>query len=139
MEGGPGTDTYHVDDPGDVVVELQNSGYPDTVVSTVSFALPDFFDNLESGGIGAIDATGNDAANRITANLGNNVLAGRGGADEFRFFSATGLGPDPGLRTGRGPDHHHRPGHWRHERPGDRRGGREHDPVPGASTGSSAG
>ena len=90
MEGGPGTDTYHVDDPGDVVVELQNSGYPDTVVSTVSFALPDFLDNLELGGVGAIDATGNDAANRITANLGNNVLAGRGGADEFRFFSATG-------------------------------------------------
>jgi Ca2+-binding RTX toxin-like protein len=90
MEGGPGTDTYHVDDPGDVVVELQASGFPDTVVSTVSFALPDFLDDLRLGGTGGIDGTGNDAANRITANLGNNVLAGRGGADEFRFFSATG-------------------------------------------------
>ena len=90
MEGGPGNDTYLVDDPGDVVVELQNSGNPDTVVATVSFALPDFFDNLELGGIGGIAGTGNDAPNRITANLGDNTLAGRGGADEFRFFSATG-------------------------------------------------
>lgn len=90
MEGGPGTDTYHVDDPGDVVVELQNSGFPDTVISTVSFALPEFVDNLELAGTGAIDGIGNDAPNRITAALGNNTLTGRGGADEFRFFSATG-------------------------------------------------
>jgi Ca2+-binding RTX toxin-like protein len=90
MEGGPGTDTYYVDDPGDVVIEQQNSGYPDAVISTVSFALPDFFDDLVLGGIDAIDGIGNDAPNRITANLGNNALTGRGGADEFRFFSATG-------------------------------------------------
>lgn len=90
MEGGPGNDTYRVDDPGDVVVELQNAGFPDTVVSTISFALPAFFDDLELAGIAAIDGTGNDAPNRITAALGDNVLTGGGGADEFRFFSATG-------------------------------------------------
>ncbi|MDO9713222.1 calcium-binding protein, partial [Paracraurococcus lichenis] len=47
MEGGLGNDTYLVDDPGDVVVELQSSGFPDTVVSTVSFALPDFVEDLQ--------------------------------------------------------------------------------------------
>jgi Ca2+-binding RTX toxin-like protein len=90
MEGGPGNDTYLVDDPGDAVVEAQDSGNPDTVVASVSFAQPDFFDELVLDGIGDIDGTGNNGANRIAANLGNNTLAGRGDRDEFVFFSATG-------------------------------------------------
>ncbi|MDO9713936.1 calcium-binding protein [Paracraurococcus lichenis] len=104
MEGGPGNDTYYVDDPGDVVVELQNSG-SDTVISTVSFILPAFFDNLQLGGIGNLAATGNDGANRITANLGNNVLTGKGGSDEFVFFSATGSDHVTDFRPGE--DHIH--------------------------------
>jgi len=90
MEGGPGNDTYYVDDPGDVVAEAQNSGFPDTVVSTVSFALPAFFDDLRLSGSGNVAGTGNDAPNLIGSNAGDNVLTGLGGADRFRFVDFTG-------------------------------------------------
>lgn len=78
--GGAGDDTYVVDDTGDVVTEVVNSG-ADTIRSSISYALPDNVERLELIGTEAIDATGNDAGNALVGNLGDNVLRGLAGDD----------------------------------------------------------
>lgn len=89
--GGMGNDTYIVDNPGDQVMELANSGI-DTVISSVSYDLMQAWhvENLELTGEGAIKGSGNWLANRITGNgaanllegkRGNDTLSGGGGAD----------------------------------------------------------
>src|SRR3989475_3836058 len=45
FSGGPGDDTYYVDNPKEIVVELQNQG-TDTVYSATSYTLPDNVENL---------------------------------------------------------------------------------------------
>jgi Ca2+-binding RTX toxin-like protein len=57
----------------------------DTVLSSVSYALPSGVENLTLTGTGNINGTGNGLDNIITANSGNNVLTGGGGNDTFVF------------------------------------------------------
>ncbi|MCP3460039.1 Ig-like domain-containing protein [Bradyrhizobium sp. CCGUVB23] len=91
MTGGLGDDTYIVTDPGAKVIEGYGGGV-DTVMSSVSYTLPDYVENLTLTGSAAINGTGNseaniiignDAANVITGGLGNDILTGGGGADTF--------------------------------------------------------
>jgi Ca2+-binding RTX toxin-like protein len=91
MSGGAGDDTYIVTDSNAKVIESYGGGV-DTVDASVSYALPDYVENLTLTGSAAINATGNSesniiignaAANIITGGLGNDILTGGGGGDTF--------------------------------------------------------
>ena len=81
MTGGAGNDTYFVDNAGDTVTENAGGG-ADTVNSTIAFTLGADVENLtllDAGG--AINGTGNAAANTLTRNSSINTLTGGGGND----------------------------------------------------------
>ena len=89
MIGLAGNDLYSVDNVGDMVV------WSSTRVSTRSGASSAsrsarMFEDLVLNGVGDIDGTGNELANRITGNGANNVLDGKAGADKM----AGGVGDD---------------------------------------------
>jgi Ca2+-binding RTX toxin-like protein len=76
--GGAGDDTYVINNPDDVIIEAPNQGN-NTVISSVSYALPENVQHLTLTGTGDLTGTGNDLANVITANDGNDTLiAGTG-------------------------------------------------------------
>jgi uncharacterized delta-60 repeat protein len=101
MVGGLGNDTYYVDNAGDVVMESADSklGGTDTVISTVTWTLGDYVENLTLGGTAAINGTGNALANTLVGNGAANVLGGGDGADTL----SGGLGNDT-LVGGQGKD-----------------------------------
>jgi hypothetical protein len=80
LAGGAGSDTYIVQNAGDVVTEALNEG-TDTVQSSVSYGLGANIENLTLTGSGNINGGGNGDANAITGNSGNNILNGGGGND----------------------------------------------------------
>ncbi|MET0180441.1 MAG: glycosyl hydrolase family 28-related protein [Novosphingobium sp.] len=84
--GGDGNDTYVIDNVGDTVVESANSGAGgiDTVLSSVSYTLASNVENLSLTGTGAINATGNSAANLLIGNAAANLLDGGSGIDDLR-------------------------------------------------------
>ena len=91
MRGGAGNDTYNVENSGDVVSEVLNSG-TDAVQSSVSHILSADVENLTLTGTAPIDGTGNalanaitgnSAANRISAGAGNDTLDGGAGVDSL--------------------------------------------------------
>ncbi len=90
MYGGAGKDIYYVDDAGDLVVELENEGTADLVVSSISYVLTDNVERLTLTGSSAIDGTGNALANVIVGNSGANTLTGGDGGDTLNG----GLGAD---------------------------------------------
>ncbi|WP_394887518.1 hypothetical protein ACG873_21745 [Mesorhizobium sp. AaZ16] len=83
MLGGAGNDTYYVDNIADKVIEANGAGTgTDTVRTTVSFSVvSQFVENIELLGSGSFNAIGNNLANTITGNAGNNAIDGRGGVD----------------------------------------------------------
>ena len=96
MLGGTGNDTYYVDNTKDVVTELASQGI-DTVISSVTYTLTDYVENLTLTGKSNINGTGNDldniiignsGANTLTGNAGNDTLDGKAGAD--RLIGGTG-------------------------------------------------
>ena len=92
MVGGAGNDTYFVDNIGDVVIEAAAEG-TDLVNASVSFDLSVDglnVENLTLSGTANINGTGNELANTITGNSGNNRLDGLQGADTM----IGGLGDD---------------------------------------------
>jgi Ca2+-binding RTX toxin-like protein len=77
MTGGSGNDSYEVDNPGDVIVEVAGGGI-DTVTALYSgYVLPVNFENLWATGTGS----GNGVDNIIYGSAGVNVLNGLGGND----------------------------------------------------------
>ena len=80
LQGGAGNDTYIVDNTGDLVIENATEGI-DTVQSSVSYGLAANVENLTLTGTANIDASGNDLANVLVGNAGNNRLDGGAGAD----------------------------------------------------------
>jgi len=90
MQGGAGNDTYVVDNVLDQVIELSASHGIDLVNASVSYTLAAKLENLTLTGAGAINATGNAAANILTGNGAANILNGAAGADTM----SGGLGND---------------------------------------------
>ena len=80
LVGGIGNDTYVVDSVGDLVVEDSGAGI-DLVVSTISYWLGDFLDNLTLSGSANIGGVGNAGSNYLLGNTGNNFLFGGAGSD----------------------------------------------------------
>lgn len=101
MIGGLGNDTYIVDSHLDKVIEKVNQG-TDTVISSVSYTLPENVEHVELIGNAHVSATGNDVNNSLTGNSGNNRLIGYGGND-----SLNGMGGNDFLMGGAGNDSYH--------------------------------
>lgn len=83
VSGGSGNDTYITGIDLDIH-ETKHSG-TDTVESRYSYTLGANLENLLLLGKGTMDATGNNIANHIEGNAGNNHLTGAGGNDVFVF------------------------------------------------------
>ena len=81
MIGGTGNDSYIVDNVGDIVIENSSRGGRDGVMSSISYTLTDFVENLTLAGSANINGYGNDLNNIINGNSGNNILDGGAGAD----------------------------------------------------------
>jgi len=109
LHGGAGDDTYYIDTPSDMVVELAGEGI-DTIFasfSATSYQLGDHIENLVLLGA-TLYAAGNALANAITGSAGGNwllggtgddtlngkggadMLFGQAGADTFVFERGTG-------------------------------------------------
>jgi hypothetical protein len=91
MYGYGGDDTYFVDHPQDAVYEAGNAGF-DTVYSAASYVLTsgqsiEKLAVLSAGGAEAINLTGNDLAQAIYGNVGDNVLDGKAGADSLYGYA----------------------------------------------------
>jgi trimeric autotransporter adhesin len=80
MAGGAGNDTYVVDNPEDVVVENGLEG-TDIILSSVSYTMAAYVENMTLTGTASINGTGNELANTLTGNSGANTLDGGAGAD----------------------------------------------------------
>ncbi len=86
MAGLGGDDRYYVDNAGDVVVEGAGEGTNDRIFAAVSYTLGagvqvEMFTTSDNLATSAINLTGNELANLIYGNAGNNVLDGKAGAD----------------------------------------------------------
>jgi Ca2+-binding RTX toxin-like protein len=91
MYGYGGDDAYFVDHPRDAVYEAGNAGF-DTVYSAVSFVLTgsqsiEKLAALSASGTDAINLTGNELAQAIYANAGDNILDGKAGADSLYGYA----------------------------------------------------
>ncbi|HEX8640490.1 MAG TPA: pre-peptidase C-terminal domain-containing protein [Allosphingosinicella sp.] len=110
MSGGFGHDTYFVNNVYDRVIEQANQGI-DTVRSEISYTLPANVDNLILAGAKPLTGRGNELANAITGNIGNNFLYGNGGDDTISggrgddaLWGSAGIDK---LSGGEGRDHFH--------------------------------
>jgi serralysin len=81
MAGGEGSDTYIVDQAGDVVDETGLVGIDSVRTSLAAYALGANLENLVYTGAGAFAGTGNASANSITGGAGDDVLDGGAGVD----------------------------------------------------------
>lgn len=92
MEGGSGNDFYLVDNVGDVLAEINQSGFDhggiESVQSSADFTLPTALEHLNLTG-NAQRGTGNASNNTITGTPGANLLQGFAGADTL---NGTGSG-----------------------------------------------
>jgi Ca2+-binding RTX toxin-like protein len=96
MEGGAGDDVYHVDDAGDVIIDISGN---DSVLTRVDYVAHASIETIIAGGTGAIRITGNAGENGIEGNGSANILDGAGGDD--RLYGDAG---DDVLIGGEGSD-----------------------------------
>jgi Ca2+-binding RTX toxin-like protein len=93
MAGLRGNDTYVVDNAADFVWEDVGEGALDRVQTSVSYALTagcaiEVLETTNPTGTAAINLTGNEFANTIIDNNGNNIMAGLAGNDTYIVHNA---------------------------------------------------
>lgn len=81
LVGGPGNDTYVVDDPSDLIIELPGEGVDEVQTSLLSCVLGPNLENCTALGGTNISIDGNTLNNLLTGNSGNNTIYGGGGDD----------------------------------------------------------
>jgi Ca2+-binding RTX toxin-like protein len=85
MTGGTGSDTYHVDDAGDVIVEIDGQG-ADTVIASVAYALAAGVSVellMAAEGADGLDLTANEFDQVLIGSGGDDTLEGKGGVDNY--------------------------------------------------------
>jgi serralysin len=82
LTGTAGDDTFIVDNPRDIVIELLNQG-TDLVRASVSHTLSANVENLTLTGSAAINGSGNTLNNILLGNSAANILDGGAGADHM--------------------------------------------------------
>jgi len=93
MSGGNGASRYYVDNVGDKVFDFGiDDG--DRVLASISFTLTsssaiERLETTSAAGTGALNLTGNQAAQTILGNAGANILNGREGADTLQGFGGS--------------------------------------------------
>jgi Ca2+-binding RTX toxin-like protein len=85
MSGGTGNDSYVVDQAGDAISEVAGQG-EDTVIAKASYALGagvsvETMTTVNGSATTAINLIGNELAQSLYGNAGDNILTGMGGAD----------------------------------------------------------
>jgi YD repeat-containing protein len=80
LVGGAGNDTFVVNNIHDVIIEKPNGG-TNTVKTSVSYTLSANLQNMSGAGTADLALAGNELANMITANGGNDTLTGGAGND----------------------------------------------------------
>jgi Ca2+-binding RTX toxin-like protein len=98
VSGGPGNDTYFVDDTRVRLVEAPFEGF-DTVVTNIDWTLGANFEALVLNSVTGLVGRGNGLSNLITAAHGDDTLYGGGGDDTL-----SGGDGDDVLFGGRGDD-----------------------------------
>ncbi|MFO1328796.1 MAG: Calx-beta domain-containing protein [Rubrivivax sp.] len=81
---GIGNDRYEVNSASDRIAEAPGGGI-DTVMSGVSYILPEQVERLVLSGTAALSATGNAGDNVLRGNVASNLLDGQGGIDTAVF------------------------------------------------------
>ncbi len=108
LAGGAGDDIYDVDSSGDSVVEGADAGN-DSVFASATFDLGNNIETLTLTGTADIDGRGNNSANVINGNSGNNSLTGDGGTDTMNGEAGNdtidGSGGNDSMSGGDGNDH----------------------------------
>ena len=89
MRGGLGNDSYVVDSMLDTVTENAGEG-TDTVTASTHYRMTANVENLVLSGSADLQGYGNDLANTVAGDTGNDLLNGLGGADAM----SGGLGND---------------------------------------------
>lgn len=82
MVGGGGNDLYYVSHAGDVVTELSGEG-TDTVISIVSYTIPNNVEVLYVNGTGLTGTGSNGGDTLASIGAGPNTLVGLGGDDRY--------------------------------------------------------
>ena len=92
MAGGNGDDNYYVDNSGDVVADSSDAtlGGHDQVISSITYVLGNYIEDLLLTGTANINGTGNALNNIVVGNDGSNILDGKAGSDTM----TGGLGDD---------------------------------------------
>ncbi len=90
MIGGGGNDTFTVNSTQDVVIE-SNQHVADTIISSVSFTLPQNIHNLVLTGTGNLTATCNNQGDTVVTNSGVDTVNGGTGDDTIYVNNSSDL------------------------------------------------
>ncbi|MFK0734632.1 MAG: furin, partial [Gloeotrichia echinulata HAB0833] len=81
FQGGDGNDIFRIDNLLDVINDVYETNYINTVEASISYTLPNSINYLVITGTGNLSGTGNDYDNTISGNSGSNTLTGKAGDD----------------------------------------------------------